>query len=565
MNIFLILCCCLVHLTVLAQSYENFVSSKRWKLVWSDEFNSGETTSCYTRPAKCLMEPNTIPVDCPPAVNEQLRNLNKCVWSVYSFYNYMDQGKGPSNPGVSSSQKKGINVFDPSMVSVRDGTLILSAKKASTTDFNCGQELGGGSKGKGCPFISGGIESQGFLNSVEGKFFKFGRFEVRAKLPSGRGSWPAHWMLPQQSSNPLVPNWWPQAGEIDLMENWANWENAPAQTLHGKKNDTNLSKTFRLQKKSRYFNSFQTEYHVFAAEWSDSEINFYIDNRHVGKIKDKDNVSSVGGNLPLSIPKDHAFFWILNSTIAHHCYANSKFQPIPRLCDSRLVNLPKTLSLKDIPSDFVTQTHYIDYVRYYAACSDDDSSDKCQESTLNYQCSHPCNGMGQFDGYNCYLGSAGAGKRAHKYQDNFYTSENGVLSFWGNVPQGRGAFVTGEKFYLTPVCSPTKNLPNCSNPCPDGGTYDGKNCHLLSLPSQYKFFILNKGLYYLKPGLNKKNTCPYSGPNQVTSVGVNCFLNYTLPPNSRAFISNSNLYLKAACTNTTDWVSLQGTDADIRE
>ena len=44
--------------------------------------------------------------------------------------------------------------------------------------------------------------------------FKYGRFEMRAKLPSGQGSWPAFWMLPTD----YVYGGWPKSGEIDIME-----------------------------------------------------------------------------------------------------------------------------------------------------------------------------------------------------------------------------------------------------------------------------------------------------------------------------------------------------------
>ena len=44
----------------------------------------------------------------------------------------------------------------------------------------------------------------------------YGRFEIRAKLPSGRGTWPAIWMLPTKQS--YGDNYWPENGEIDIME-----------------------------------------------------------------------------------------------------------------------------------------------------------------------------------------------------------------------------------------------------------------------------------------------------------------------------------------------------------
>ena len=52
------------------------------------------------------------------------------------------------------------------------------------------------------------------LNSKMKGDFKYGRIEVRAKMPSGQGSWPAVWMMPTDS----VYGTWPKSGEIDIVE-----------------------------------------------------------------------------------------------------------------------------------------------------------------------------------------------------------------------------------------------------------------------------------------------------------------------------------------------------------
>jgi beta-glucanase (GH16 family) len=71
-------------------------------------------------------------------------------------------------------------------------------------------------------FTSGWIESKGH------RYQKYGRFEVRAKLPSGAAgregkwadAWPAHWMMPEPSTS-IPPNvCWPVGGEIDIMEGY---------------------------------------------------------------------------------------------------------------------------------------------------------------------------------------------------------------------------------------------------------------------------------------------------------------------------------------------------------
>lgn len=540
---------------------DKFVKPKLWKLNWSDEFNGPVANDpCYTRPPKCVMAVNITPVDCPAHLSKALRFLNKCHWSVYSFYNYGDQGKIPDNPDVAPSEKKGINAYDPSMVTFGDGELILRTQKVNVPDYNCGQNING-KLGTGCPFISGGIESQRFGNLVEGKFFKYGRFEVRAKLPTGRGSWPAHWLLPEATSNPSVVNWWPQAGEIDIMERWANWEESTAHSLHSKTNGTHVSHTVRIVKKGVYAKSFTNEYHIYAVEWDESKLNFYVDNRLVGTIEDNKILSN---GLPIRVPKDHAFFWILNNTIAHHCYAESSFQPLPQFCSKALTSLPNSLTLNDIPKDFKMQMHHIDYVRHYVECSSSSKDPKCVESTLSPFCKNPCQGLGQFDGHYCYLGKTKNNNKAKKIKTSFMEeSPDGHLSFWGRVPDGRMGFINGNSFYLTPVCSPTNTIPNCANPCPKGGTYDGRNCLIMSVPDNVVPFIHNRGFYYKKTAKQGPNICSFKGPYGVKFDSANCLLNYWAPPGTTPFIYKNNFYLTSACKNTTDWVSIGGHDADL--
>ncbi|MCG8309823.1 MAG: glycoside hydrolase family 16 protein [Cytophagales bacterium] len=70
------------------------------------------------------------------------------------------------------------------------------------------------------PYLTGGIYSKG-------KFaFQYGRIEVRARLESAQGAWPAIWMLPEAGNAP-----WPQNGEIDIMEH-LNFDNFVYQTIH---------------------------------------------------------------------------------------------------------------------------------------------------------------------------------------------------------------------------------------------------------------------------------------------------------------------------------------------
>ncbi|MBU2278648.1 MAG: family 16 glycosylhydrolase [Gammaproteobacteria bacterium] len=110
--------------------------------------------------------------------------------------------------------------------------------------------------------------------------FKYGRFEMRAKLPSGQGSWPAFWMMPTDA----FYGSWPKSGEIDIMEA-VNLKVTDASgvaeanvhgTLHyGREWPDNLSsgKGYALPEGK----SPADDFHTYALEWQEGEIRWYVD------------------------------------------------------------------------------------------------------------------------------------------------------------------------------------------------------------------------------------------------------------------------------------------------
>ncbi|WP_125781496.1 glycoside hydrolase family 16 protein [Pseudoalteromonas rubra] len=110
--------------------------------------------------------------------------------------------------------------------------------------------------------------------------FKYGRFEMRAKLPSGQGSWPAFWMLPTDE----VYGGWPNSGEIDIVEavnlKAQGADGAPeAQvygTLHYGKDwpdNVHSGKAYSLPGGANPADDF----HTYALEWQEGEIRWYVD------------------------------------------------------------------------------------------------------------------------------------------------------------------------------------------------------------------------------------------------------------------------------------------------
>lgn len=110
--------------------------------------------------------------------------------------------------------------------------------------------------------------------------WKYGRFEARIKLPKGQGTWPAFWMLPADSKYGT----WPLSGEIDIMEAvnldaaCTNCEGSTTQNI------SSGAIHFGAERPNNKFISSEVtlpngtdSYHVFAVEWGEGRINWFVD------------------------------------------------------------------------------------------------------------------------------------------------------------------------------------------------------------------------------------------------------------------------------------------------
>ena len=107
--------------------------------------------------------------------------------------------------------------------------------------------------------------------------FTYGRVEIRAKLPKGKGTWPALWTLGQNITEP-GGYWtsthgragWPACGEIDIMEHWGFNQDVIQAALHtpSSHGDTQNKGEIRGEDVSDTF-------HVYAMEWTAEQIDFY--------------------------------------------------------------------------------------------------------------------------------------------------------------------------------------------------------------------------------------------------------------------------------------------------
>jgi len=110
--------------------------------------------------------------------------------------------------------------------------------------------------------------------------WQYAKIEIKAKLPKGRGTWPAFWMLGR--------NWgktaWPECGEIDIMEHVGYDPGIVHGTIHTKA----YNHVLKTQKgKTIPVDNFFDEYHIYAIEWTPEKIDFLIDGKVYNHIENE--------------------------------------------------------------------------------------------------------------------------------------------------------------------------------------------------------------------------------------------------------------------------------------
>ncbi|MCD7968848.1 MAG: glycoside hydrolase family 16 protein [Alistipes sp.] len=211
-----------------------------WELVWNDEFD-------YTG----------------------LPDSTK--WSYDTFWN--DGGWG--NDELQYYTEK-----DTANAVVRDGKLFITARR-----FPHGQP----------EYTSARIVTRGKAD------WKYGRFEVRVKMPAGRGLWSAVWMLPTGNEYGT----WPASGEIDIVESVGYEPGRVVSTVHTE-NYHHLTGTEKNGEK--HAPGFSTQYHVYALEWEPDRITSFVDGEEIFRY---DNDGSGYGSWPF----DRNFYLTVNLAV----------------------------------------------------------------------------------------------------------------------------------------------------------------------------------------------------------------------------------------------------------
>ncbi len=134
--------------------------------------------------------------------------------------------------------------------------------------------------------------------------WKYGRIEVRAQMPKGRGLWPAIWMLPTDE----VYGGWARSGEIDIVEYKGQEPNRVHGTLHyggAWPKNAHSGTSFLLTK-----GSFADDFHTFAVEYEKGEIRWYVDGRLYQTQKKWHSAKA-----PFPAPFDQRFHLIFNLAV----------------------------------------------------------------------------------------------------------------------------------------------------------------------------------------------------------------------------------------------------------
>jgi beta-glucanase (GH16 family) len=129
----------------------------------------------------------------------------------------------------------------------------------------------------------------------------YGRFEIKAKVPTGKGTWPAFWMLPTDNDYGI----WPNSGEIDIMEHVGYDPNQIHSTVH--------TLDFNHMKGTQVGNQISvptatSEFHVYRVDWTPAYVRGFVDNTQYFEFKNS-------GKGFTSWPFDKRFHLLLNLAI----------------------------------------------------------------------------------------------------------------------------------------------------------------------------------------------------------------------------------------------------------
>ncbi|RBP06148.1 carbohydrate binding domain-containing protein [Rossellomorea aquimaris] len=226
-----------------------------WSLVWNDEFNQAE--------------------------------IDRGKWTFDIGNGYTD-ANGQFIPGWGNNEKQ-YYTDRPENARTEDGKLLITAKKEEYEGF---------------AYTSSRLKTKGLFSKA------FGKFEMKASLPVGKGYWPAFWMLPEDDKY----GGWAASGEIDILEAQGSNPHEAIGTIH-------YGESWPNNKYTGAHYAFEdgstiADEHVYSVEWEPGEIRWYVD----GKLRQtQNNWYSKGtgnaANFTYPAPFDQPFHMLLNVAI----------------------------------------------------------------------------------------------------------------------------------------------------------------------------------------------------------------------------------------------------------
>jgi beta-glucanase (GH16 family) len=138
--------------------------------------------------------------------------------------------------------------------------------------------------------------------------YQYGRVEIRAKHPKGRGIWPAIWMMPQEKTYGS----WPASGEIDIFEGRGQTPTMIQSAIHWGKNPDNHDHVSSGQNDRN--TDITDSFHIYRVDWLKDTAKFYFDGKKYYEINLNQNFQSDFYDEKRQ-PFDHAFYLILNVAV----------------------------------------------------------------------------------------------------------------------------------------------------------------------------------------------------------------------------------------------------------
>ena len=170
---------------------------------------------------------------------------------------------------------------------IENGTLIIEGRKErlANPDYRPGAASSRRRQVEFADYTAASLITEGKAS------FLYGRIEVRAKLPQGKGVWPAIWMM---GTNRAVVGW-PRCGEIDIMEFVGKEPNHIHATLHFPKDGKHASKGGKIDTQAPY-----DDFHVYAVEWYPDRMDFFFDQQKYFTFDN--NLAGIGSDNPFRKP-----------------------------------------------------------------------------------------------------------------------------------------------------------------------------------------------------------------------------------------------------------------------